>query len=101
MTHFPLAVLPRHRASAMVAVDVHAPCAGKAEALRVLAETYGIPPGRVVAVGDATNDGPMIARAGLGVAMGNAMEELKRIARRVIGHHDEGAIAALVRELFL
>ena len=101
LTHFPLAVLPRHRHSAHQAVDVHAPCRGKAEALRLLWEDEGIPAERVVAVGDATNDIPMIEAAGLGVAMGSGMGELRRIADRVIGHHDSATIAELVRELFL
>ena len=99
-THFPLCVLPRHKESRMHAVDVQPPCAGKAEALRVLREVYDIPSERVVAVGDATNDLPMIQAAGLGVAMGNSMPQLKAVADRVIGHHDGTAIADLVQELF-
>ncbi|MDP6740824.1 MAG: HAD hydrolase family protein, partial [Planctomycetota bacterium] len=63
--------------------------------------TYGISPERVVAVGDARNDTPLIQAAGLGVAMENSMEELKPVADRVIGHHDTPAIAELVHELFL
>ncbi|MDA1266982.1 MAG: HAD family hydrolase [Planctomycetota bacterium] len=101
VTHFPLSVLPRHRESRHHAVDVHPPCAGKAEALRVLRETYGITSERVVAVGDATNDTPMIEAAGLGVAMGSGMRELREVADRVIGHHDEPVIADLIEELFL
>lgn len=101
LTHFPLSVLPRHRASRMHAVDVHAPCRGKAEALRVLREVYGIPAERVVAVGDASNDVPMVRGAGLGVAMANSMPELLAVADRVIGGHETPAIAGLVEELFL
>lgn len=100
LTHFPLSVLPRHRQSKHVAVDAHPPCAGKAEALRVLEETYGIPATRVVAVGDATNDLPMVRAAGLGVAMGSGMAELQAEADRVIGHHDGPALAELIEELF-
>ena len=101
LTHFPLSVLPRHRESDYQAVDVHAPCRGKAEALRLLRDQHGIPPERVVAVGDATNDIPMIEGAGLGVAMGSGMRELIDVADRVIGHHDTSAIGELVEELFL
>ncbi len=100
-THFPLSVLPLHRDSPMHTVDVQPPCRGKAEALRLLRDTYGIPAERVVAVGDATNDAPLIEAAGLGVAMGNSMEELKPSADRIIGHHDTPALAGLVHELFL
>lgn len=99
--HFPLSFLPKHRQSVMQVVDLQPPCRGKAEALRLLQESYGIPPERVVAVGDARNDTPLIQAAGLGVAMENSMEELKPVADRVIGHHDTPAIAELVRELFL
>ena len=101
MTHFPLDVLPRHRGSGMQAVDAHPPCRGKAEALRVLEEDYGIHPERVVAVGDANNDIPMVCGAGLGVAMGSGMRELKSVADRVIGHHDGEGLAELIEELFL
>lgn len=101
VTHFPLSVLPGHRQSTYMAVDVHAPCRGKAEALRLLRDGYGILPERVVAVGDATNDLPMVVEAGLGVAMGSGMEELKQSADRVIGHHDSASLGQLVEELFL
>jgi len=82
-------------------VDLQPPCRGKAEALRVLEEQYGIPRERVVAVGDATNDLPMLAAAGLSVAMGDGMPEARRAASRIIGGHDSTAIAELVEELFL
>ncbi len=66
----------------------------------MLEELYGIPAHRVVAVGDATNDIPMLEAAGLGVAMGDGMEEALAAADRVIGGHDTTAIADLVAELF-
>ena len=101
LTHFPLSVLPTHRESNMSAVDVHPPCRGKAEALRMLEEQLGIPASRVVAVGDATNDTPMVVEAGLGVAVESGMRELIEVADRVIGGHDTDAVGRLVEELFL
>lgn len=101
VSHFPLSILPRHRTNPYSAVDVHAPCRGKAEALRFLEETRGIPPERVVAVGDADNDVPMLRAAGLGVAMANALPEVQAEADRVIGHHGTDAIACLVEEVLL
>ncbi len=100
-THFPLSCLPHHRASRMLVVDIHPPCRGKAEALRWLAEEHGVDPERVVAVGDAGNDVPMMRAAGLGVAMGNAYPDALAAADRVIGANDTDAIAGLVEELFL
>jgi Cof subfamily protein (haloacid dehalogenase superfamily) len=101
LTHFPLSVLASHRESPLHVVDVQPPCRGKAEAMRVLEEHYGIPPARVVAVGDATNDLEMFAAAGLSVAMGDGMQEARDAARRVIGGQNSTAIAELVEELFL
>lgn len=100
-THFPLACLPHHRASRMLVADIHPPCKGKAEALRWLEEEHGVDPARVVAVGDAGNDVPMMRAAGLGVAMGNAYPDALAAADRVIGANDTDAIARLVEELFL
>ena len=101
LTHFPLSILPSHEGSRMSAIDIHPPCRGKAEALRFLEENRGIPAARVVAVGDASNDVPMVRAAGLGVAMEGSMPELIDAAERVIGPNDGESIADLVEELFL
>ncbi len=101
VTSFPLSILANHRASPLHVVDVHPPCLGKAEAMRVLAERYGIPAQRVVAVGDATNDLPMFEAAGLAVCMADGMPEALAKAQRVIGGCGTAAIADLVDELFL
>jgi len=99
-TSFPLTMLPSHRESPMCVVDLHAPCLGKAEALRVLYENYGIEASRVVAVGDAMNDVPMLKAAGLGVAMARSSPDAAAAADRVIGDNNTGAIGELVDELF-
>jgi hypothetical protein len=100
VTHFPLRVLAHHRDSALDVVDVHPPCRGKGEALRFVHETWGIPPERMVAVGDATNDLPMFQGAGLAVAMASGMPEAIAAADRVIGDNNSTAVAELVEELF-
>lgn len=101
VSHFPLRLLPRHEHNSYVAIDVHAPCEGKAEALRFLAETRGIPAERVIAVGDADNDLTMLRAAGLGVAMANAQPDVHAAADRTIGHNGSDAIARLVEEMLL
>lgn len=100
-THFALALLAGFRDSAVHGVDVHPVCEGKAEVFRVLSERYAVPAARVVAVGDAGNDLPMLTGAGLGVAMGNATDEAKRAAQRVIGDNGGAALGLLIEELFL
>jgi hydroxymethylpyrimidine pyrophosphatase-like HAD family hydrolase len=101
LTHFPLCALVQHRGNPLDVVDVQPPCRGKGEALRYLTEAYGIPPERVVCVGDAGNDVPMLAAAGLAVAMENAFDSALAAAHRVIGSNNTESIAELVEELFL
>jgi Cof subfamily protein (haloacid dehalogenase superfamily) len=99
-THFPLAALANFRDSDAQVVDVQPECAGKAEALKLLSERFGIPAARVVAVGDAGNDILILRAAGLGVAMGNAPPEVKAIAKRVIGTNNTTALAELIETVF-
>jgi Cof subfamily protein (haloacid dehalogenase superfamily) len=101
LTHFRLNLLAQFRDSHMHVVDVQPACDGKAEAFRLLAQRYGIEARRVVAVGDADNDVPMLAGAGLGVAMGNATPDALSAADRVIGPNTGPALSELIEELFL
>jgi Cof subfamily protein (haloacid dehalogenase superfamily) len=52
----------------------------KGSALQKIAEHCGIPIERTIAFGDSDNDRPMLERAAIGVAMGNATSALKKIA---------------------
>ncbi|MBN2188587.1 MAG: Cof-type HAD-IIB family hydrolase [Chitinispirillaceae bacterium] len=59
------------------------PLANKAAGLGALADAYGVGWPEIVAFGDAANDIPMLEKAGLGVAMANAPDDVKRAASRV------------------
>jgi Cof subfamily protein (haloacid dehalogenase superfamily) len=93
---FPLAMFPDFADSHLVLCEIQRKGRGKAAAYDFLAEHHGIEPGRVVAVGDQTNDLSMLREAGLAVAMGNAVEPLRALAHLVIGHHAEEGFAAWV-----
>jgi len=67
--------------------------------LQRLAGLLGIPRESICAVGDERNDLSMITGAGMGVAMGNACEELKRVADWVTGHHDEDGLVGVVERI--
>jgi len=94
-------VIPAFRKSKLQALEFEPPSAGKREALLYLEREHGIPAERIVAVGDANNDLPMLEFAGLSVAMENATPEVKATSDRTIGDNDSHAIADLVTELFL
>lgn len=64
--------------------------------IRQLAAEWAIAPEEICAVGDDVNDIPMIEGAGIGVAMGNALPEVKAAADWVAPTHDEDGLAAVV-----
>lgn len=57
----------------------------KATGMRDLAAHLGIPLEQVMACGDFSNDAEMIAQAGVGVAVGNASDQIKSLADYVAG----------------
>jgi Cof subfamily protein (haloacid dehalogenase superfamily) len=71
--------------------------ATKWSGIRRIADDWDIPNEQICAVGDDVNDLPMIVDAGLGVAMGNAVEELKQAADRIAPTNDEDGLAEVVR----
>ena len=82
-------------ASAEFLVEAVPAGVSKAGAVRFLAEHYGIPAARVAAIGDQLNDLPMILAAGGRFAVGNAQEELKRVAAVVSSCEEDGVAEAL------
>ena len=66
----------------------------KTRALRETFATLGIDRSEVIAFGDAQNDQSMIEWAGTGVAMGNAVDEVKAVADYVTLSNNEDGIAA-------
>lgn len=67
--------------------------------VRRLAEEWGIDEASICAVGDDVNDIPMIRAAGFGVAMGNALPEVKASADRIAPTHDENGLVQVVEWL--
>ena len=57
--------------------DITAKGADKGEGIRALAAHLGLDPHYTIAFGDGGNDTSMIRAAGIGVAMGNALDSLK------------------------
>jgi Cof subfamily protein (haloacid dehalogenase superfamily) len=72
--------------------------ATKSAAVRFLCERYGIPADAAVSFGDNFNDADMLLATGMSFAMGNAPEEIKRLAKAVTLDNDsEGVLAGLNR----
>ncbi len=73
----------------------------KGVALAALAERLGIPQQDVMAIGDSFNDLEMIQYAGLGVAMGNARQEIKEQADIVTVSNEEDGVAEAIERYVL
>lgn len=72
---------------------------GKRSGLEWLSEHLGILPEEMAAFGDAENDSDMIEYVGLGIAMGNAVPELKAAADVVTVSNDEDGVAVEIEKI--
>ncbi|EOL44439.1 sugar-phosphatase [Enterococcus caccae] len=70
--------------------------ASKGNALAKLADHLGIAQSETMAIGDNENDLSMIEYAGIGVAMGNATESVKRAADIQTSSNDEDGVAEVL-----
>lgn len=79
-------------------IEIMAPGTDKGAALRKLTQMLGLKKEEVMALGDNTNDIPMLEEAGTAVAVANAVPGLKEIADYVCeGERDEGFNEAIRR----
>lgn len=72
--------------------------ASKGAALLKAAEIYGIGEKEIIAMGDSENDLSMIRSAGLGIAMGNAGDKIKKEADFVTLTNNEDGVAYAINK---
>ncbi|WP_066504144.1 Cof-type HAD-IIB family hydrolase [Abyssisolibacter fermentans] len=82
-------------------LDVTNKGASKGFGVKKLAEYLGIDKEKIIAVGDSDNDISMIKYAGLGIAMGNAIDEAKKVADYVTEANNDNGVANAIRKLVL
>lgn len=75
--------------------------ATKGNALVYLAQRWGLCPDEFMAFGDSLNDLSMLTWAGMGVAMENAREDVKRQVGRVCGVNENDGVARYMEALLL
>ena len=80
-------------------IEINAKYATKGNALRFLCRQLGIYPAQCMAFGDGTNDYSMLRAAGLGVAMGNASQEVQSCADEVTQTNDEDGVAQMIERV--
>lgn len=82
-------------------LEIMPPLIDKAISLGVLSEHLSITAEEMVACGDGFNDRTMIEYAGLGVAMENAQETVKKAADYIAPSNDEDGVAHVVSRFML
>lgn len=82
-------------------LEILHPEATKGHAVRFLADYYGCDLSEVISIGDSWNDKEMLEVAGLGVAMGNAIEPLKAVADYVTLTNNEEGVRHVVEKFVL
>ena len=80
-------------------LELNIASANKGRALGRLAEHLGLTLANCMAFGDGLNDLTMVEAAGVGVAMANAVDEVKRAANVVTASNDEDGVAKAVLEM--
>ncbi|WP_078555290.1 Cof-type HAD-IIB family hydrolase [Bacillus alkalicellulosilyticus] len=71
----------------------------KAIGLQRISEYFDIPQQRIIAFGDEDNDLEMLEYAGRGIAMENAISELKTVANEITLSNEEDGIAIYLEEV--
>jgi Cof subfamily protein (haloacid dehalogenase superfamily) len=71
----------------------------KWNALSDLLERYSIAPETVLGMGDGGNDIPFLSRIGVPVAMGNARDSVKAVAKAVAPSNEEDGVAVILEQL--
>ncbi len=79
-------------------LEVVPPSINKADTLNVLMDKLSILPENTMAIGDGVCDITMIQSAGLGIAMGNAVESVKICTDYTTTTNDEDGVARAVEE---
>ncbi|MGO8946471.1 MAG: Cof-type HAD-IIB family hydrolase [Ktedonobacterales bacterium] len=73
--------------------------AGKGIAMADLRLRYGITKEAVIAIGDGDNDVPLLAEAGLAIAMANGTPAARAAAVRIAPSNDQDGVAVVLEEL--
>jgi Cof subfamily protein (haloacid dehalogenase superfamily) len=77
------------------------PRVNKGAGVKAIVEKLGLGQHQVICVGDAGNDLAMIEYAHLGVAMGNATEDVKAIANYITKTNQEDGVAHVIEKFML
>ena len=73
----------------------------KGKAVAILAAFYGLTREEIITIGDSENDVSMLEYAGLGIAMGNATDNVKQKADYITDSNDQEGVANAINKFIL
>jgi 5-amino-6-(5-phospho-D-ribitylamino)uracil phosphatase len=96
---FPCITPSEHSGEIVHILELFAKRINKWAAISWYLEQHNIDPSRVAAIGDQINDVPMIENAGIGIAMGNAVDAVKAHAKHTTATNDEHGVACAINAI--
>ena len=84
-----------------MSIEITTPGVNKGTGILQLATLLGIQKEEVMAVGDGMNDASMLEVVGYPVAMGNAVDEIKQLAKYITATNNEDGVAKAIEKLAL
>ena len=88
-------------ASGSHSLEINFKGVSKGEAVKALIEKYGIGREELICIGDNENDISMLKFAGIGIAMGNAINEVKEIADYVTDTNKNDGVGKAIEKFIL
>jgi Cof subfamily protein (haloacid dehalogenase superfamily) len=82
-------------------LEIMHPEGTKGSALRYLANHFGCTIEETIGIGDSWNDHDLVEAAGLGVAMGNAIDDLKEVANYITSTNNEEGVKQVIDQFVL
>ncbi len=80
-------------------LEILPPGSSKGDGVQRLLAHFGIAPEETIAFGDGENDIEMLEHVGVGVAVANAKDSLKRVALYITLSNEECGVAAVLEQL--
>ena len=96
---FPSVMPDSHTGEIVHILELFSANTNKWSAITWYLERHGIDPSRVGAIGDQVNDVPMMENAGVGIAMGNAVQQVKSHARYATSDNRSDGVAIAIEAL--
>ncbi len=93
---FPCVTPDEHTGETVHILELFAANINKWAAIEWYLLTHGFDPQRIAAIGDQVNDVPMIEHAGIGVAMGNAVDQVKAHAKYLTADNQHHGVARAI-----